>query len=106
MFNQKIVFYCSLASFSLSASAGLSIMMSVKCAFISVLPDFKITFNSALTRAPSSLEDFLSWILGEVDLLVGELLAVDDGVSVSDPFFRVDEYSSCFPSSSVVPCEL
>ena len=106
MFNQKIGFHCPLASFSLSASVGLSIMMSVKCAFISVLPDFKITFNSALTRAPSSLEDFLPWILGEVDLLVGELLAVDDGVSVSDPFFCVGEYSSCFPSTSVVSCEL
>ena len=72
-----MVFHCSLASFNLSASVGLSIMMSVKCAFISVLPDFKITFNSALTRAPSSLEDFCCWIIGEMDLLpVGGFLSM------------------------------
>ena len=75
--NQKIVFHCSLTSFSLSASAGLSIMMSIKCAFISVLPDVEITFKNALTRAPSSLEDFCCWIIGEMDLLpVGGFLSM------------------------------
>ena len=77
--GNSLVFHCSLASFSLSASAGLSIMMSIKCAFISVLPDFKITFISALTRAASSVEDFCCCIIGEMDLLpMGEFLSMSN----------------------------
>ena len=75
--GNSLVFHCPLASFSLSASVGLSFMMSVKCAFISVLPNFKITFNSALTRAPSSQEDFCCSIIGGMDLLqVGGFLSM------------------------------